>query len=124
MGYPNRQNPQLLPETTAKKVPHLYCIGHANIMISRLRENCLAQWDRLDERLADPNQLFIALPDRPSIADISYFPFTLAWMFVALGVDMARWPHIKAWSQRLWNRPSFQCIMDRGPKYGHEHDRA
>ncbi|KAI0402331.1 glutathione S-transferase [Xylaria palmicola] len=102
-GYPNRQNPESLPKTTAK-----------------LHENVLKQWDILDKRLALPQQDYVALPDRPTIADLSYFPFAMPWMFNFLGVDIKDWPNIQAWSERMLARPAVQRILERGPKYGHD----
>ncbi|KAI1435783.1 glutathione S-transferase [Xylaria sp. CBS 124048] len=106
-GYPNRQNPEVLPKTVAK-----------------LHENVLKQWDIMEKRLATPGQNYVALPDRPTIADISYLPFSMPWMFTFLGVDIQDWPHIQAWSERMLARPAVQTILERGPKYGHGPDAA
>ncbi|KAI0452595.1 glutathione S-transferase [Xylaria acuta] len=102
-GYPNRQSPESLPKTTAK-----------------LHENVLKQWDIMDKRLAMPQQNYVALPDRPTIADLSYFPFAMPWMFNFLGVSIKDWPNIQAWSERMLARPAVQKILERGPKYGHD----
>lgn len=104
-GYPNRQNPESLPKTVAK-----------------LHENVLKQWDILEKRLSEPGQGYVALPDRPTIADLSYFPFAMPWMFKFLGVDVADWPQIRAWGERMLERPAIQRILERGPKYGHDLD--
>jgi len=101
-GYPNRQNPEPLPKTVAK-----------------LHSNCLAQWDILNKRLSSPEQKFIALEDRPTLADLSYFPFAMPWMFKFQGVDIQDWPNIEAWSERMLARPAVKAILERGPKYGH-----
>ncbi|KAF2446666.1 glutathione S-transferase [Karstenula rhodostoma CBS 690.94] len=101
-GYPDRQNPELLPKTVAK-----------------LHANCLVQWDKLDKRLAEPGQNYIALLDRPSIADLSYFPFAMPWMFKFLSVDIQRWPNIQAWSEKMLARPAVQGVLEKGPTYGH-----
>ncbi|KAF2677294.1 glutathione S-transferase [Lentithecium fluviatile CBS 122367] len=104
-GYPNRQNPEVLPKTVAKL--------HANVLV---------QWDKLEKRLSEPGQQYIALPDRPTIADISYFPFAMPWMFRFLQVDIKNWPHIEEWGSRMLSRPAVQAILERGPKYGHDLD--
>ncbi|KAH8773859.1 glutathione S-transferase [Diaporthe sp. PMI_573] len=101
-GYPNRQNPDLLPKTVAK-----------------LHENVVRQWDILEQRLGLPNQLYIALPDRPTHADISYFPFAMPWMFKYLDVDIGKYPKIQAWGDRMVARPTMKAVLDRGPTYGH-----
>ncbi|CAF9933829.1 MAG: hypothetical protein ALECFALPRED_005765 [Alectoria fallacina] len=60
-----------------------------------LHENTVKQWDILEERLSLPNQNYIALKDRPTLADLSYFPFAMPWMFKFLGVDIKGWPAIE-----------------------------
>jgi glutathione S-transferase len=102
-GYPTRKNPVQLPKTIAK-----------------LHENTLKQWDILNKRLAKDGQNYIALPDRPTLADLSYFPFAMPWMFTFLGVDIKDWPHIQAWAERMLARPAIQEIMARAKTFGHE----
>lgn len=85
-----------------------------------MHENVLKQWDILNQRLASPEQQFIALADRPTIADLSYFPFAMPWMFTFLGVNIADWPHIEAWAGRMLARPAIQDIMARAKTFGHE----
>jgi glutathione S-transferase len=78
------------------------------------------QWDTLESRLGRPEQQFIALPDRATIADISYFPYVMPWMFKFLAVDIERYPNLKAWGDRMVARPAVKAVLDRGPTYGHE----
>ncbi|KAI3326355.1 glutathione S-transferase [Xylariaceae sp. AK1471] len=102
-GYPNRQSPEVLPKTVAK-----------------LRENCAKQWQILEERLSSPNQEYIALPDRPTTADISYFPFAMPWMFRFLDVDIKKFPMIQEWGKRIAARPAVKRVLEHGPTYGHK----
>ncbi|KAL6235268.1 hypothetical protein BDW75DRAFT_230451 [Aspergillus navahoensis] len=62
-----------------------------------LHSNCLRQWDILEKRLALDGQDYIALKDRPTLADIS----------------------IERWSQRMLTRPAVKAVMEMGPKIGH-----
>ncbi|KAF7128642.1 hypothetical protein CNMCM5793_003493 [Aspergillus hiratsukae] len=101
-GYPNRQNPVQLPRT-----------------IEKLHANCLRQWDILEKRLSLPGQDYIALVDRPTLADLSYFPFAMPWMFKFLGVDIQDWPHIQRWSERMLERPAVKAVLEMAPKIGH-----
>ncbi|KAL4741663.1 putative glutathione S-transferase GliG-like protein [Aspergillus similis] len=101
-GYPSRANPVQLPRT-----------------IKKLHENVVKQWDILEARLALPGQEYIALADRPTIADLSYFPFAMPWMFKFLDVDVEKYPHILAWAQRMMARPAVQRVMARAPTIGH-----
>ncbi|KAI0516993.1 glutathione S-transferase [Xylaria bambusicola] len=102
MGYPDRQNPESLPKT-----------------VKKLHQNCVRQWQIIERRLSLPRQDYIALPDRPSIADISYFPFTMPWMFEFLSVDIKEYPSIRCWGERMASRPAVKAVLDRGPTYGH-----
>ncbi|KAL4886430.1 glutathione S-transferase [Aspergillus karnatakaensis] len=101
-GYPNRQEPVQLPRT-----------------IEKLHSNCLRQWDILDKRLSLSGQDYIALPDRPTLADLSYFPFAMPWMFKFLGVDIKDWPHIESWSKKMLDRPAIKAVLETAPKIGH-----
>ena len=89
------------------------------LVVFRLHGNCLKQWDILNQRLGKPGQNYIAVKDRPTLADISYFPFAMPWMFTFLGVKIEDWPNIEKWSQRMALRPAIQKILERGPTYGH-----
>ncbi|GAW25787.1 putative glutathione S-transferase [Rosellinia necatrix] len=102
MGYPDRQNPESLPKT-----------------VNKLHQNCVRQWQILEQRLSLPGQDYIALPDRPSIADISYFPFAMPWMFEFLGVSISEYPCIRRWGERMVSRPAVKAVLERGPTYGH-----
>ncbi|KAI0390335.1 glutathione S-transferase [Xylariaceae sp. FL0594] len=101
-GYPSREAPEVLPKTVAK-----------------LRGNCVKQWQILEARLSLPDQLYIALPDRPTIADISYFPFAMPWMFKFLEVEIKDYPNIQSWGERMATRPAVKRVLEAGPTYGH-----
>lgn len=85
----------------------------------RLHANTLKQWDILEQRLSQPGQQYIALPDRPTLADISYFPYAMPWMFTFLGVCIQDWPHIEKWAGRMMSRPAVRQVMETAPKIGH-----
>ncbi|KAF4948218.1 hypothetical protein FGADI_9810 [Fusarium gaditjirri] len=88
-GYPNRQEPVQLPRT-----------------IEKLHQNTTKQWDILNKRLSEPGQRYIALRDRPTLADLSYLPFAMPWMFDLFGVDIKDWPAVAEWAQRMLDRPA------------------
>lgn len=87
---------------------------------NRLHENTIKQWDILEKRLSLPEQRYVALQDRPTLADLSYFPFAMPWMFKFLGVDIKNWPMIEQWSERMLSRPAVKEVMERAPTFGHE----
>lgn len=90
-----------------------------NKLVGRLHSNCLRQWDILNRRLSASEQNYIALKDRPTLADLSYFPFAMPWMFTFLGVDISDWPHIKDWSDRMLARLAVEEVMNMAPAIGH-----
>ncbi|KAF2219179.1 glutathione S-transferase [Elsinoe ampelina] len=100
--HPNRQNPIILPRT-----------------IEKLRQNTIKQWDILEKRLSIPGQAYIALKDRPTLADLSYLPYAMPWMFKFYGVDIEDWPRIKSWAESMFARPSVSKTLERAPKFGH-----
>ena len=85
---------------------------------SRLHANVIRQWDILEARLSLPDQNYIALKDRPTLADLSYFPFAMPWMFKFLGVDVDNWPAIKKWGEKMLGREAVKIIMEKSPKFG------
>ncbi|KAI7912417.1 hypothetical protein M0657_005113 [Pyricularia oryzae] len=101
-GYPNRQNPTPLPKT-----------------IEQLHKDTLRQWDILEQRLSQPGQAYIALKDRATIADLSYLPFSMPYMFALFSVRIEDWPHVHKWSQDMLSRPAVKAVLERAPTLGH-----
>ncbi|KAK8031971.1 hypothetical protein PG990_001705 [Apiospora arundinis] len=101
-GYPTRAESVQLPRT-----------------IKKLHDNVVKQWDILEKRLSQPGQDYIALGDRPTLADLSYFPYGMPWMFKFLDVEMSNWPNIVQWATRLAARPAVREILEMAPKIGH-----
>lgn len=87
--------------------------------IKKFHENTVKQWDVLERRLAGEGQNYIALKDRPTLADLAYFPFAMPWMFKFFGVDIKDWPNIARWSEKMLARPAIKDILERAPKIGH-----
>ncbi|GAB1317430.1 glutathione transferase [Madurella fahalii] len=101
-GYPTRANPIQLPRT-----------------IEKFHQNTLKQWDVLEKQLSKPGQDYIAVGNRPTLADLAYFPFAMPWMFKFLGVEIKDWPHIEKWAERVAARPAFKHVLETAPKIGH-----
>ena len=91
----------------------------AHVRKNRLHANTIKQWDILEKRLSLPDQQYIALKARPTLADLSYFPFAMPWMFSFLGVDIKDWPHIQEWSEKMLARKAVKDVMERAPSFGH-----
>lgn len=84
-----------------------------------LHANCLQQWDVLEKRLSSPAQSYIAVKDRPTLADLSFLPFAMPWMFTFLGVKITDWPCIEEWSRRMLSREAVKHVLDTAPSIGH-----
>ncbi|SMQ47120.1 unnamed protein product [Zymoseptoria tritici ST99CH_3D7] len=82
------------------------------------REATMKQWDLLDARLSQPEHLYIALPGRPTLADVAFLPFAMPAIFEIFGVDISRWPKIAAWSTRMMERPAVKKVLDMAPNIG------
>ncbi|KJX94161.1 hypothetical protein TI39_contig4213g00002 [Zymoseptoria brevis] len=100
-GYPTRESPVQLPRT-----------------IDKFREATMKQWDLLDARLSQPEHLYIALPGRPTLADVAFLPFAMPAIFEIFGIDISRWPKIAAWSTRMMERPAVKKVLDMAPNIG------
>lgn len=86
----------------------------------RLKSNVEKQYDILENRLAEPGQQYLALKDRPTIADIATIPFANEECADLFGMDLGKWPHIVDWSRRMLARPAVQRARERVAKMGHE----
>ncbi|RYP88551.1 hypothetical protein DL769_000247 [Monosporascus sp. CRB-8-3] len=84
-----------------------------------MHSNTLKHWDILEKRVGESGQDYIALGDRPTLTDLSYFPFAMPWMFTFLGVDIKDWPHIQKWSKRMLSRPPVSKVLGKAPTLGH-----
>ncbi|TPX19020.1 uncharacterized protein E0L32_011264 [Thyridium curvatum] len=85
-----------------------------------LKKDTLRQWDILEKRLAESGQAYIALKDRPTIADISYLPFSMPYMFNLFGVSIHDWPHIDKWSEKMLGRQAVRTVLEQAPRFGHD----
>ncbi|KAK7540274.1 glutathione S-transferase [Phyllosticta citricarpa] len=86
--------------------------------IDKFYANVLKQWDILEKRLSLPDQTYIALKDRPTVADLAYLPFAMPYMFEFMKVKIEDWPKIKAWSDRMLSRPAVKKILEFAPTIG------
>ena len=80
-------------------------------VVAFLRQRGERALDTLDRHLGTAKYLAGAAP---TIADIAVFP----WIATAEegGFDIARWPNVQAWSQRLMALPGFALPYDLIPK--------
>lgn len=72
----------------------------------------------MDQRLGLPGQKYVALADRPTLADLAYLPFAMPPMLQVMGVSIDEWPSVKAWSERMLARPAVSGILGEVARYG------
>lgn len=63
------------------------------------------QYGILDRHLSQPGQLWIGLKDRPTIADVSIYPFADDPTMARMGLDKHEFPALKEWSDRFAKLP-------------------
>jgi glutathione S-transferase len=92
--------------------------------VARLASNIKVQYDILERRLAEEGQKYIALPDRPTIADIANLPFVTEDLALKAGLKLGDWPHLRAWSEMMLSRPCVQKAMIDIETFGHDDIRS
>ncbi|KAK0638014.1 Glutathione S-transferase gliG [Lasiodiplodia hormozganensis] len=70
------------------------------------------QYSILNQRLSEPGQNWIALKDRPTIADISILPFTDHNTLGRMQVDIQEWPALAGWYKRMMELPYVKKAYD------------
>ncbi|KAF1362642.1 glutathione S-transferase [Lizonia empirigonia] len=105
---------------TSKYWLYFYAVHEEKLpkAIEKLYANVLKQWDILEKRLSEPGQTYIALKDRPTIADLAYLPFAMTYMFEFMRVKIEDWPKIQEWSDRMLSRPAVRKILVFAPTIG------
>jgi glutathione S-transferase len=99
-------------EKTANADVHICC--------TRLANNIKVQYDILERRLSEKDQKYIALPDRPTIADIANIPFVTEELALKAGLRLGDWPHLQAWSEGMLARSSVQKAFSVVQTFGHD----
>ena len=76
------------------------------------------QYSLLETRLSVRDQKFIALPERPTIADLATLPFANAKVADMAAIDFDRWPNLSIWSEEMYSMPFVQSAMERVSNFG------
>ena len=63
------------------------------------------EYDILEKRLSEPGQKWVALADRPTIADLAIQPLANPRVAKGAQIDLKDWPHVFAWSEAVDNLP-------------------
>lgn len=70
------------------------------------------QYDVIETRLREPGQNYLALRDRPTIADLAVLLFADSTTSKRMGFELSEWPAIKAWSDRLYGFKGVKKAFD------------
>jgi gliotoxin/aspirochlorine biosynthesis glutathione S-transferase len=91
---------------------------------NRLSSGIRDQYSILERRLSEPGREYIALADRPTIADLANLPFANEQIAGTAGYDFNDWPHLKAWSEKMFARPAVQRAFSRARGFGLQQERT
>ncbi|KAA8895459.1 glutathione S-transferase [Sphaerosporella brunnea] len=69
---------------------------------ARLHDDLRKQYDTIEARLREPGQSYLALKDRPTIADLSVLLFADSTTSKRMGFQLSEWPAIKTWSEKMY----------------------
>ncbi|KAK0739369.1 glutathione S-transferase [Apiosordaria backusii] len=86
--------------------------------LERMIDAIKVEYDVLEKRLSEPGQRFVALHDRASIADLAYMPLANEKVAAAGGIDIAMWPRLKEWSERVAAIPAVRKAIWRNERLG------
>lgn len=82
------------------------------MMRLRMMTDLRKQYSILNQRLSEPGQSWIALKDRPTIADISILPFTDHNTLARMQVNIQEWPALAGWYKRMMELPYVKKAYD------------
>ncbi|EUC47516.1 hypothetical protein COCMIDRAFT_90147 [Bipolaris oryzae ATCC 44560] len=86
--------------------------------MEKLYADALKQWDIMEMLLSEPGQIYMALKDRPTVADLAYLPFGMPCMFEFMKIKIEDWPKIKERSDGMLSRPAVRRIPQFAPTIG------
>ncbi|KAJ5665119.1 uncharacterized protein N7477_007567 [Penicillium maclennaniae] len=97
------------------KAPKPVDIGES---LSVLLKYIRTEYQLLETRLNEPGQDWIALPDRPTIADFAILPLANEAIATSAELDFNEWPKLKEWSERISKLPPVQKALNRIARFG------
>lgn len=97
------------------KAPKPVDIGES---LSVLLKYIRTEYQFLETRLNEPGQDYIALPDRPTIADFAILPLANEAIATSAEMDFSEWPKLKEWSERVSKLPPVEKALNRISRFG------
>lgn len=97
------------------KAPKEVSIGES---LSVLLKYIRTEYDFLESRLSEPSQLYVALADRPTIADFAIYPLANEKIATSAELDFTQWPKLKAWSEQMSSFKPVARALHRVSRFG------
>ncbi|KAI2758343.1 hypothetical protein DTO006G1_6859 [Penicillium roqueforti] len=97
------------------KAPKPVDIGES---LSVLLKYICTEYQFLETRLNEPGQHYIALPDRPTIADFAILPLANETIATSAKLDFGQWPKLKEWSEKMIELPPVKEALNRISRIG------
>ncbi|KID73839.1 Glutathione S-transferase tcpG [Metarhizium brunneum] len=76
------------------------------------------EYDILEKRLSEPGQKWVALADRPTLADFAIQPLANPRVAKNAKIDFDNWPKTKAWSEAVDKLPYIEKAMFENNRLG------
>ena len=103
------------------KAPKPVDIGQSlDVLLKYIR----TEYDFLETRLNEPNQLYVALPDRPTIADFAILPLANETIAKSANLDFNQWPALKYWSEQMSSFKPVARALHRIARFGLSEEEA
>ncbi|KAJ5488071.1 hypothetical protein LT330_008433 [Penicillium expansum] len=97
------------------KAPKPVPIGESlSILVKYIR----TEYDFLESRLSEPGQLYIAISDRPTIADFAILPLANEKIAASAELDFNEWPKLMAWSEQMSSFKPVARALHRVSRFG------
>ncbi|KAL4949377.1 hypothetical protein BDW69DRAFT_198146 [Aspergillus filifer] len=97
------------------KAPKPVDIGES---LSVLLKYIRTEYDFLETRLSEPGQLYVALADRPTLADFAILPLANEKIAASAALDFNQWPKLKAWSEQMSSFKPVARALHRIARFG------
>lgn len=80
---------------------------------ANLKVKLQAKYELMEQRLNEPNQQYLAVADRPTIADIASCMFCDELTIkLIIGFEKGQWPNISRWSDKMQSIPEVKSMFE------------
>ena len=97
------------------KIPRPIAIADAlQVFVNSIK----SEYNFLEKRLSEPGQTYVAIADRPTIADFAIYPLANEGVAATADIDFNEWPNLKKWSERVSSLPPVAKALYRVARFG------